>query len=186
MILGTAREGRRSENAAKFMLQEAMKAGLKSEIIDVRDYRLEATDNTEREPQALRFAQRVLSADALIIVAPEYNRGYPGELKMMLDMIYRQYAGLPVAICGVSSGSFGGARMIQQLKLVCIALGMHPLEEAVYFSNVETLFSEDGRIAKESYYKRAQALIEELVLHAHALQSLRKGDSSRKTRRPKA
>jgi len=70
------------------MLQEPMNAGLESEIIDVRDCRLEATDNTETEPQALRFAQKVLSADALIIVAPEYNRGYPGELKVMLDMIY--------------------------------------------------------------------------------------------------
>lgn len=47
IILGTAREGRESEKAAKFVLQEAIKYGLKNtEIIDVRDFRIKATDNT--------------------------------------------------------------------------------------------------------------------------------------------
>ena len=51
-MLGTAREGRQSEKAAKFMLQEATNAGLESEIIDVRDYRTAATDNSQTLPQA--------------------------------------------------------------------------------------------------------------------------------------
>jgi hypothetical protein len=32
------------------MLQKVQEAGLEGEIIDVRDYRLEATDNTEKSP----------------------------------------------------------------------------------------------------------------------------------------
>jgi len=52
VMLGTAREGRQSEKAAKFMLQEATNAGLESEIIDVRDYRTAATDNSQTLPQA--------------------------------------------------------------------------------------------------------------------------------------
>ncbi|OYV07689.1 MAG: hypothetical protein CG444_214, partial [Methanosaeta sp. ASP1-2] len=35
IILGTAREGRQSEKAARFMLQKALEAGVESEIIDV-------------------------------------------------------------------------------------------------------------------------------------------------------
>jgi hypothetical protein len=27
----------------------------------------------------------------IIVVSPEYNHGYPGELKMMLDTLYQQY-----------------------------------------------------------------------------------------------
>jgi len=38
VILGTAREGRPSEKAARFMLQKALDAGLESEVLDVRDY----------------------------------------------------------------------------------------------------------------------------------------------------
>jgi multimeric flavodoxin WrbA len=56
VILGTARLGRQSEKAALFMLQKAREADLESEIIDVRDYRQEATDNTEISPPAQLLA----------------------------------------------------------------------------------------------------------------------------------
>jgi NAD(P)H-dependent FMN reductase len=171
VILGTARQGRQSEKAARFMLQEVLKAGLESEILDVRDFRTEATDNTQTIPQAQGLAEKVSKADGFVIVSPEYNRGYPGELKMMLDMLYQQYARKPVAICGVSSGGFGGSRMIQQLKLVCIALNMLPLEDAIYFSRVEELFDQEGRIKKDHYYKQAERLLGKLVWHAAALKA---------------
>ncbi len=57
VILGTARKGRQSEKAAQFMLQKAQEAGHDSEIIDVRDYRLPATDNTEKSQTALLHSQ---------------------------------------------------------------------------------------------------------------------------------
>lgn len=173
VILGTARIGRQSEKAARFMLDQAIAFGLESEIIDVRDFRTEATDNTQTLPQAMRLAEKVTKADGFIIVSPEYNRGYPGELKMMLDMLFVQYHRKPVAICGVSNGGFGGSRMIQQLKLVCTALHMLPLEDAIYFSRVEELFDESGAIKKQSYYTQAKRLLEELVWHAEALSAAR-------------
>jgi NAD(P)H-dependent FMN reductase len=171
IILGTARIGRQSEKVAGFMLAEILKYGLDSEIIDVRDFRMEATDNTEEGSQAILLAEKVARADGLVIVSPEYNRGYPGELKMMLDMLYKQYARKPVAICGVSSGPFGGARMMQQLKLVCLGLHMVPLEDAIYFSKVEDLFDDTGTIKNQSYYRQVKHLIEELLWHAKALKA---------------
>jgi len=171
VILGTAREGRQSEKVARFMLQEVLKAGLESEILDVRDYRTPATDNTQHISQAQALAEKVVRADGFVIVSPEYNRGYPGELKMMLDMLFEQYAHKPVAICGVSSGGFGGSRMIQQLKLVCIALHMLPLEDALYFSRVQDLFDDSGRILKDTYYRQAQRMLKELAWHAKALKA---------------
>ena len=52
VILGTAREGRQSEKVARFLLAEAKNAGLESEIIDVSEYRIQATDKTLTLPQA--------------------------------------------------------------------------------------------------------------------------------------
>jgi hypothetical protein len=95
---------RQSEKAAKFMLERTLESGLESELIDVRDYRIEATDNTERSPPAQSLAEKVKKADGFIIVSPEYNHGYPRELKMLLDMLFAQYAHKPVGIYGVSSG----------------------------------------------------------------------------------
>ena len=171
IILGTAREGRQSEKAARFMLQKALEAGLESEIIDVRDYRLPATDNSKKSPQSKKLAEKVEHMDGLIIVSPEYNHGYPGELKMMLDMLFAAYAHKPVGICAVSSGAWGGVRMTEQLRLVCIALHMVPTGHAVYFPKVQELFDDQGQLLGKSQHSQARRMIEELIWYARALKS---------------
>lgn len=176
IILGTAREGRQSEKVAKFVLQETAKTGLESEIIDVRDYRIEATDNTEELPQAKKLSEKITKADALIIVSPEYNSGYPGELKMMMDMLYEQYDKKPVGICSVSAGALGGARMIQQLRLICIAFGMLPIREAVTFTTIQELFDSSGVIKDNSYSRRVKRFLDELVWYAKKLKTEERGD----------
>lgn len=173
IILGTAREGRQSEKVANFILEEADKTGLKSEIIDARDYRIEATDNTQQSSIAQKLSEKIARADGLIIVSPEYNHGYPGELKMMLDLLYQQYHKKPLGICGVSAGGLGGSRMVEQLRLVAIELHMVPIREALYFSAAQNLFDENGKIKEESYYKRASAFFEELAWYAKALKEAR-------------
>lgn len=173
VILGTAREGRQSEKAAKYMLQEAKKAGLESELIDVRDYRITASDNTQTLPEAKKLAEKVNAADALIIVSPEYNHGYPGELKMMLDLLYSQYAKKPVGFCGVSRGGLGGARAVEQLRQVAAELHMVSVREAVYFSGINDLFDVNGEIKDKSYYARSRAFLDELIWYAEALKKAR-------------
>ncbi len=88
IILGTARKDRQSERVAQFILRKTLVKNTESEILDVRDYRIEATDNTGQIPQAKKLAKKIKKAVALIIVSPEYNHSYPGELKMMLDVLY--------------------------------------------------------------------------------------------------
>jgi NAD(P)H-dependent FMN reductase len=173
VILGTARAGRQSEKAAAFMLQKADEAGLESEIIDVRDYRLQATDNSKESPEAKKLAEKVLRADGLIIVSPEYNHGYPGELKMMLDMLFSEFAHKPVGICGVSSGPWGGVRMVEQLRLVCLAFHMVPTGEAVHFPKVQELFDDQGQLLGKPQHGQAKRLLRELIFYAGALKAAR-------------
>lgn len=171
IILGTAREGRQSDRVARFMLEEVKKFGLESEIVDARDFRIEATDNTGGLPQAKELAGIISRAAALIIVSPEYNHGYPGELKMMLDMLYEEYSAKPVGFCGVSSGGLGGARMVEQLRQVAIEFHMVPIREALYFSNVQNLFDEKGEIKDKSYSERVKVFFDELVWYANKLKA---------------
>lgn len=173
IILGTAREGRQSEKVARFILEEVEKTGLESEILDVKDYRIQATDDSGETPLAKKLAEKVIAADGFIIVSPEYNHSFPGEMKMMLDMLYKEYARKPVGICGVSGGGMGGVRGVEQLRLFCITFRMVPICEALYFSNVKELFDEKGAIKEEKYYKRTKKFLEELVWHAKALKAAR-------------
>jgi len=167
VILGTAREGRQSEKVAKFILAEVKDAKADTELLDVRDYRIPATDNSKKSAIAKKLSEKISKADALIIVSPEYNHGYPGELKMMLDMLYEEYAGKPLGIVGVSSGPLGGARMVEKLRLVAIELHLHNIREALYFSGVKDLFDEKGEIKdKDSWKRRAKNFLDELVSFA--------------------
>lgn len=167
VILGTAREGRMSEHAAKFIFAEVGQAGHETELIDVRDYRISATNNTEEIPEAQKLSAKIEKADALIIVSPEYNHGYPGELKMFLDMLYDQYAHKPVGICGVSAGPLGGGRMVEQLRQVMVELHMIPIREALYFPSVKTLFDDSGKIIDATVYRdRIKKFLDELTWYA--------------------
>lgn len=173
IILGTARKGRRSENAARFVY-EAVKerSDIETALIDVRDFRLPATDDSEKTALEKKFAEIIARADGLIIVTPEYNHGYPGELKMMLDMAFEEYARKPVALCG-TGGGMGGVRAVEQLRSVFIELSCVLTHEAVYFSNIGDLFDTEGKITDESYSERVKKLIDELVWYARALKRAR-------------
>lgn len=173
VILGTAREGRQSEKVANFVLGQAKRSGLETEIVDARDCRIAATDNTEEMLQAKNLEAKITRADGLIIVSPEYNHGYPGELKMMLDMLYEQYFFKPVGLCGVSAGGMGGCRVVEQLRQVVVQLHMVPTSEALYFSNVLNLFDEKGDIKDQSYFGRTKKFLDELVWYAKALKEVR-------------
>lgn len=173
IILGTARQGRQSEKVARFMLEEVNKSGLESEIIDVRDFKIESIANNGKLPEIESFAKKIFKAEGLIIISPEYNHGYPGELKIILDMIRDEYRAKPVAFCGVSSGGLGGTRGVEQLRLVSIELRMVPIRETLYFPNVQNLFDENGKIKDESYYGRVKVFLDELVWYAGNLKIAR-------------
>lgn len=173
VILGTAREGRRTENAARFVHGiVSARPEVETALIDVRDFRMPATDDREETPMVKKYREIIARADALVIVTPEYNHGYPGELKMMLDMAYGEYKRKPVAVCG-AGGGMGGARMMEQLRSVLIELRAIPVAEAVYFSKIGELFDETGSIRDAAYAPRVSKMLDELLWYADVMKSAR-------------
>ncbi len=173
ILLGTAREGRQSEKAARYVLEKARQQSFETELLDVRDFvSIGKTKATEDSANA-RWSKTMSRADGLIIVTPEYNHGYPGELKLMFDQLYAEYANKVVAVCGVSSGWTGGVRVVKQVISIMHTLKMYPIRNALYFPNVETLFSEDGSIKDPAYEKMTQTMFDEFVWLASALKQKR-------------
>ena len=170
VLLGTMRDQAMSDFAAKYVNQLLILKGVDSQLIDPEDYH--EKKSFERE-HIQPWSDIMKSADGLIIVTPEYNHGYPGPLKEMLDALYEEFARKPLAVCGVSAGGLGGARVVEQVKLVGIELHMCPIRESVYFSNVRELFNEDGTIRDKSYEARCETMFEELFWFANALKGSR-------------
>lgn len=169
LILGTAREGRQSENVARFVFEQTKKrADVETELIDVRELPMKLDDAGEQMKDP-KFSAAIERCDGLIIVTPEYNHGYPGLLKHALDMNLKEYIHKAVGICGVSAGPFGGARAIEGLLPVMRELGLVAIFEDVNFGNVAKIFDDQGNLLDQNYVRRLDKFLNELVWMARVL-----------------
>jgi len=108
-------------------------------------------------------------ADALVLVVPEYNHGYPGLLKHLLDTCLKEYIHKAVGIAGVSAGPFGGVRVIQNLLPVMRELGLVTIFWDVNFSSVQNVFSAEGALLDDSFIRRIDKFLKELIWMAQTL-----------------
>ena len=169
VILGTSRRGRRSENAARFVLEQTRKRkDIETELIDVCKLPMRLDDAGEQMKDPT-YSATIERCDGLIIVTPEYNHGYPGLLKHALDMNLQEYIHKAVGICGVSAGPFGGARVIEALLPVMRELGLVTIFWDVNFGNVEKLFDQQGKLLDQSYVRRLDKFLNELIWMARVL-----------------
>jgi NAD(P)H-dependent FMN reductase len=169
VILGTVRQGRQSEHVAQFVFTEVKKRQeIETELVDIRSLPLKLDDAGEQMKDPV-FSATVKRADALVLVVPEYNHGYPGLLKHALDMNLEEYIHKAVGICGVSAGPFGGARVIENLLPVMRELGLVTIFNDVNFGSVRKLFDESGKLLDENYVRRVADFLQELIWMARAL-----------------
>jgi NAD(P)H-dependent FMN reductase len=169
VILGTARQGRESERAAQFVFGQTKKrAGVETELIDVRTLPMKLDDAGEQMKDP-KFSATIERCDGLIIVTPEYNHGYPGLLKHALDINLKEYIHKAVGICGVSAGTMGGARAIENLLPVMRELGLVMIFEDVNFGKIGTLFDDRGNLLEESFVRRVDTFLNELIWMARVL-----------------
>jgi len=164
IILGTGRQGRYSEKVADYVFEQTKNESFDCKIIDVKKYATPVTVPPWQENKISKKLSAIIKkADGIIIVIPEYNRGYPGELKIFIDKLGHELENKPVAFCGVSSGKFGGARAIENILPIIVYMGAHPINQAVYFSLVEKLFTKKGVIKDSTYHKKIKKLFETLL-----------------------
>jgi len=169
VILGTPRQERWSQPVAEFVTaQLALWPGVETMLVDVRDLPLPVTGAGEdiKDPA---FSELCIRADGFVIVAPEYNHGYPGLLKHVLDTNLKEYIHKPVGICGVSAGGFGGTRVIENLLPVLRELGLVTIFWDGNFSNVRKLFGPDGQPFDPAHVKRIRKFAKELIWMAKVL-----------------
>lgn len=184
IIVGSTRRDRQSIKVALFVLaQLRLRPNVETELLDLLEYNFpimeERLDHRDDPPPGLReYAAKILRADSLILVTPEYNNGYPGVLKNALDYLLPEYERKPIGIVTVSAGGYGGITCLAQLRLVTLGLGAFPIPENLAVSRVHTSFSEDGTPTDPAYEKRAKVFLDEVLWFTEAIADRKAKDKS--------
>src|SRR5215203_4308802 len=171
LILGTPRKNRESEKVARWVLGKlGERENVETQFFDVCDFEIPQGEyGQEIKDQFPEWRDAVTRADGLVIVTPEYNHGYPGTLKAVLDLLLKEYIHKAVAFVGVSAGPFGGTRVIEACVPMVRELGLAVTFADLNFPAVKSKFDEQGSLLDEAYEKRVQGFIDELVWMAKAL-----------------
>ena len=146
------------------------RADIETQLFDVCDFRLPHDHyGQEIKDQFPEWRDAIVRADGLVIVTPEYNHGYPGSLKSVLDLLLREYVHKAVAFVGVSAGPWGGTRVIEASVPMVRELGLAVTFSDLNFPKVGDKFDAEGNLLDEAYNKRIGDFLDELVWMATTL-----------------
>lgn len=130
---------------------------LELEIIDISGLSFYNEDIEPQPPQTWQdFRARIRSADAVMLVSPEYNRSIPAVLKNAIDIGSRPYGqsvwnGKPTAVITASPGPIGGFGANHHLRQTLVALNMPVLQTPeAYIGRANDLFDEQGHVKDET------------------------------------
>ena len=171
VLLGTNRKLRNSIFPAKWLVGEmAKRAEIRTRLFDVAEFALPHDDyGQELKDQFPEWRDAIIQADGLVIVSPEYNHGYPGSLKAVLDLLLREYVHKSVAFVGVSAGPWGGTRMIEAMVPMVRELGLAVTFTDLNFSFVQKTFDHEGKLLDNAFERRVTDFLDELVWMSRVL-----------------
>lgn len=171
VLLGTNRKKRNSAHPANWLVSEMEKRPeIETRLFDVGEFALPQDDyGPEIKDLFPQWRDAIIKADGLVIVAPEYNHGYPGALKAVLDLLLQEYIHKAVAFVGVSAGPWGGTRVIESMVPMVRELGLAVTFSDLNFPFVQKTFDAEGKLLDPAFEKRAKEFLDELVWMSRAL-----------------
>jgi len=179
IIIGSTRPGRNGEAVAKWIYKIAQKrTDAEFELVDIKDFNLPLLDEPmppvmgqNSKPHTKTWAAKISSFDAYVFVTPEYNHGTSGALKNAIDFLFAEWTNKAAGF--VSYGGAGGARAVEQLRLVLAEVQMATVRNQVLLS-MYTDF-ENFSVFKPGPTKEQSVndVLDQLIAWGEALKTLR-------------
>lgn len=112
------------------------------ELVDLRDYPLPFFDEPKsplreasKNPIAMRWSAKIRELDAFVFISAEYNHSITAVLKNAIDYLYPEWNRKPAGF--VAYGNAGGARAVEQLRLMLVEVQVAPIRSAVHVMRAE-------------------------------------------------
>jgi NAD(P)H-dependent FMN reductase len=179
VIIGTTRPGRNGEAVAKWVYEIAQKrSDAEFELVDIKDFNLPLLDEPVppilgqySKPHTKAWAAKIGSFDGYVFVTPEYNHGISGALKNAIDFLYREWTNKAAGF--VSYGGAGGARAVEQLRLVLAEVEVATVRNQVLLSMFHDF--ENFSVFKPAAHheKSVNAMFDQVIVWGSALKTTR-------------
>ncbi|NBE56009.1 NADPH-dependent FMN reductase [Streptomyces boluensis] len=182
VIVGSVRDGRFGPVVGSWVAEQAgLHGGFEVEVVDLADIEIPlalpaaspkyAGESYPRPAGMAALTSALESADAFVIVTPEYNHSYPASLKAAIDWHFTQWTAKPVAFVSYG-GAAGGRHAVLHLENVLTELHAVTIRDGLAFPNYFTAW-EDGHPMDSDAPQYAKTLLEQLAWWARALHSAR-------------
>jgi NAD(P)H-dependent FMN reductase len=134
VIIASVRKDRVGPMVARWFLSRVQANTFPAvDVIDLAD--LDLPDDLGGGGDTEIFAKRIERADAIVVVTPEYNRGYPGALKTAIDSVLPEWRAKPIGFVSYG-GISGGLRAVEQLRMIFAELHVVTVQASVSLPHV--------------------------------------------------
>jgi NAD(P)H-dependent FMN reductase len=173
-VTGSLRQDSYSTLGLKIVLEEAIKYGSESYLLDLRELNLplynpgglptsnESSSNSTSKNALERTATALKWADALILASPDYHGSMSGTLKNFLDYFWEEFAGKTFGYIVASHEK--GLTVADQMRTAirqCYGWSM-PYNISI---NGEKDFDSKGTLVNSTLAKRLKMLARDLVIY---------------------
>ena len=168
IISGSPRHESITVRVAKFLQKYLNETSIhKINLLDIRDFPLphiqKVWTSIEVVPDEWKnLGKRMFSADAFILVTPEYNGSYSPAMKNLFDHFPKQ-SHKPFGIATASPGIMGGMRASQQMQLLVAALFGIPSPQMLITPLVDKKFDAEGNLLDEAFQKQIEFFVKEFL-----------------------
>lgn len=182
VVVASVREGRFGPVVASWFAEQAeLHGGFDVDVVDLADVEIPlslpaaspkyAGDDYPRPAGMQPLTTALESADAFVVITPEYNHSYPASLKAAIDWHFTQWTAKPVAFVSYG-GAAGGRHAVLHLENVLTELHAVTIRDGLAFPNYFTAWHDGHPLAPETP-GYAKTLLDQLAWWARALKSAR-------------
>jgi len=159
IISGTNRANSNALRISELILAHYQSANIPVQLFSLEEMPQEAfhADSYAKKPPAMQaIQQRVLDAQGLHVITPEYNGSFPGVLKYFIDMLKfpESFDRKPVAFVGEAAGVWGGLRAVEQLQMIFGYRNAHSYPDRVFIPGVKDKFDAAGNFTDSGINER--------------------------------
>jgi len=181
IIIGSTRPGRVGPVIGKWIADTARAHGkFEVELVDLARFELPLLDEAKHpmlqqyeHDHTKAWSASVASADAYVLVTPEYDYFPPASLINAVQVVMKEWGRKPAGVVSYG-GISGGLRSSQVLRQLLTTVNVHPLPQAVPVPNYGQFIDGDGVFTpNEPMLAGANGMLDELHVWAAALKPTR-------------